>query len=271
VLVGAGDPAFIAEALTLPSEATLAEQMEVVDPELLYLARTGLARHLANGLACDLVRLYNALAPLAPYRPDTLGAGRRRLRNLCLSYLNELDSDEYRARARQQFETADNMTDQFAALSVLANSPGVEGESALAAFYSRWHDEALVVDKWLSVQASSRLPGTLARVESLTAHPAFDAKNPNKIYALLRTFGANHRHFHAADGGGYRFLAVQIAALDPVNPQVAARLARCYDRWQRFSAQSQEHARAALESLSRRPSLSRDVFEVVSKALGSAC
>ena len=271
VLVGAGDPAFIAEALTLPGEATLAEQMEVVDPELLYVARTGLARHLANGLQSDFARLYETLAPLSSYQPETLAAGRRRLRNLCLAYLNELDSAEYRALARQQFEAADNMTDQFAALSVLANSPGAEGESALAAFYSRWHSEALVVDKWLSVQASSRLPGTLARVEALTAHPAFDAKNPNKIYALLRTFGANHRHFHAADGSGYRFLAAQIAVLDPVNPQVAARLARCYDRWQRFSAQSQEHARAALESLGGQPDLSRDVFEVVSKALGSAC
>ena len=271
VLVGAGDPAFIAEALTLPGEATLAEQMEVVDPELLHVARTGLARHLANGLQSDFARLYETLAPLSSYQPETLAAGRRRLRNLCLAYLNELDSAEYRALARQQFEAADNMTDQFAALSVLANSPGAEGESALAAFYSRWHSEALVVDKWLSVQASSRLPGTLARVEALTAHPAFDAKNPNKIYALLRTFGANHRHFHAADGSGYRFLAAQIAALDPVNPQVAARLARCYDRWQRFSAQSQEHARAALESLGGQPDLSRDVFEVVSKALGSAC
>ncbi|MBS1228724.1 MAG: aminopeptidase [Proteobacteria bacterium] len=268
VLVGAGDPAFIAEALTLPSEATLAEQMEVVDPELLYAARTGLARHLASGLASDFARLYEALVPLSAYRPDTLGAGRRRLRNLCLSYLNELDSDEYRALARRQFDDADNMTDQFAALSVLANSPGDQGESALDAFYSRWHDEALVVDKWLSVQASSRLPGTLARVETLTRHPAFDAKNPNKIYALLRTFGANHRHFHAADGSGYRFVAAQITALDPANPQVASRLARCFDRWKRFDSVRQDHARAALEALSRQPDLSRDVYEVVSKALG---
>ena len=268
VLVGAGDPAFIAEALTLPGEATLAEQMEVVDPELLYVARTGLARHLAKGLESDFARLYETLAPLSSYRPETLDAGRRRLRNLCLSYLNELDTDEYRSLARRQFDDADNMTDQFAALSVLANSPGAAGESALAAFYSRWRDEALVVDKWLSVQASSRLPGTLARVTELTAHPAFDAKNPNKIYALLRTFGANHRHFHAADGSGYRFLAAQIAALDPANPQVASRLARCFDRWKRFDRVRQDHARAALEALGGQPDLSRDVFEVVSKALG---
>lgn len=164
------------------------------------------------------------------------------------------------------------MTDQFAALGVLANASGAPGddggEAALAAFYAHWQHEALVVDKWLSVQASSRLPGTLARVEALTRHAAFDAKNPNKIYALVRTFGANHRHFHAADGAAYRFMAAQVAALDPVNPQVAARLARSFDRWRRFDAGRQAHARAALESLRQRPELSRDVFEVVDKALG---
>ena len=215
--------------------------------------------------------VYDTLAPLGPYQPETLDAGRRRLRNLCLSYLNELDSGEHRALARQQFDYADNMTDQFAALSVLANAPGAheneDGESALAAFYARWQNEALVVDKWLAVQAGSRLPGTLDRVDRLTSHLAFDLKNPNKIYALLRTIGANHRHIHAADGSGYRFIAAQIAVLDPINPQVASRLARCYDRWKRFDAIRQGHARAALESLRQQPGLSRDVFEVVDKAL----
>ncbi|MBK7421609.1 MAG: aminopeptidase N [Propionivibrio sp.] len=271
VLVGVGDPAFIAEALTLPGEATLAEQMEVVDPEVLHQARTGLARYLASGLESEFIRLYDAFAPLGPYRPVTAEAGRRRLRNLCLAYLNELDSGAHRALARQQFDSADNMTDQFAALSVLANAPGAEpaeGESALAAFYKRWQHEALVVDKWLAVQASSRLPGTLERVDSLTRHPAFDPKNPNKIYALLRTFGANHRHFHAGDGNGYRFLAAQIGSLDPINPQVASRLARSFDRWKRFDSDRQRHAREALESIRQQPGLSRDVFEVVEKALG---
>jgi aminopeptidase N len=268
VLLGSGDPAFIAEALTLPGEATLAEQMEVVDPELLFLARSALARHLASGLEDEFVRLYGVLAASGPYLPETAQAGRRRLRNLCLGYLNELDSDAHRALARQQFEGADNMTDQFAALSVLVNSSVREGQAALDAFYVRWHNEALVVDKWLAVQSGGRLPGTLARVDALTRNPAFDPKNPNKIYALVRGFGANHRHFHAADGSGYRFLAGQIVALDPVNPQVASRLARSFDRWKRFDAQRQSHARAALESLRQRAGLSRDVFEVVDKALG---
>jgi len=268
VLVSGSDPAFVAEALALPGEATLAEQMAVVDPEALHEARTGLAHALAVGLESDFARLYAELAPTVPYHPENGQVARRRLRNLCLAYLCELDTAENRALAQRQFEASDNMTDQFAALFALANTEGSEGETALAAFYERWQHEALVVDKWLAVQASSRLPGTLARVERLTRHPAFDLRNPNKVYALLRSFGANHRHFHAADGSGYRFLAAQIAALDPVNPQVAARLARCFDRWKRFDADRQAHAQTALASLKGQTGLSRDVFEVVDKALG---
>ena len=267
VLLGGSDPAFIAEALTLPGEATLAEQMGVVDPEALHLARVGLAKTLATALEADFSGLYARLEAVSAYSPDTAGAGRRRLRNLCLDYLNKLDSVGYRSLAFRQFSSADNMTDQFAALAVLANNPAPEGKTALENFYSRWQHEALVVDKWLSVQASSSLPDTLLRVETLTRHPAFDLRNPNKVYALLRTFGANHRHFHAVDGDGYRFLARQIAALDPINPQVAARLARCFDRWKKFDAVRQGHARAALESLRKTTELSRDVFEVVDKAL----
>ncbi len=269
VLLGAGDPAFIAEALTLPGEATLAEQLDVVDPEALHAARSGLARFLANGLAGDFARRYAGLAPAGAYQPESGQVARRRLRNLCLAYLNELDSGDYRALAQAQFAAADNMTDEFSALAALANAPGVHdaGEAALAAFYARWRGEALAIDKWLAVQATSRLPGTLARVEALTRHEAFDRRNPNKVYALLRSFGANHRHFHALDGSGYRFLTGEIAVLDPLNPQIAARLARCFDRWRRFDAVRQGHARAALAALRQQPGLSRDVFEVVDKAL----
>jgi aminopeptidase N len=189
------------------------------------------------------------------------------LRNLCLSILNELDNPEYRKLAQQQFAQADNMTDQFAALVILANAPGDGGPAALAAFYERWKNEALVVDKWLSVQSGSRLPNTLAEVERLTHGAIFDIKNPNKVYALIRNFGANHRHFHAADGSGYRFMAKQIASLDPINPQVASRLARSFDRWKRFDLAHQAHARAALESVLQIPGLSSGVFEIVGKSL----
>ena len=241
--------------------------MRVVDPEALHAARNGLAATLASALEGDFAALYARLAPSGPYRPSAVEAGRRRLRNLCLSYLNEADRHEYRQLALAQFTGADNMTDQFSALSVLVNAPGDAGRQALADFYARWQEEALVVDKWLAVQAGGRLPDTPERVEALTRHAAFDLRNPNKVYALLRTFGVNHRHFHARDGRGYRFVAAQIAALDPLNPQVAARLARSFDRWGKFDAERQGHARAALESLLAVTSLSRDVREVVDRAL----
>jgi aminopeptidase N len=194
--------------------------------------------------------------------------GRRALRNVCLGYLCEADSPSSRALARQQFDTADNMTDQFASLSVLAQSEGEERQQALDAFYQRWQGEALVVDKWLQVQATSRRPSVLNEVRGLVEHPAFDLRNPNKVYALLRAFGSNHVHFHAADGSGYHFLAEQTHKLDAVNPQVASRVARCFDRWRKFDARRQAHARAALETLRNHAGLSRDLFEIVDRQLG---
>jgi aminopeptidase N len=267
LLADAADPALAAEALSLPSESTLAESLEEVDPDALHAARNGLRRFLAERLESRLRTTYAALAPTGPYSPDTEAAGRRALRNLCLGYLAELDTPETRQLAYRQFETADNMTDQFAALATLAQCDCPERQQALDAFHAQWRDEALVVDKWLAVQAGSRLPGTLAAVQALTAHPAFDLKNPNKVYALLRTFIANHVRFHAADGSGYRFAAAQILALDAMNPQVASRLARGFDRWRRFDAARQTHARAALESIRDHAGLSRDVQEIVTRSL----
>jgi aminopeptidase N len=262
------DPPFAAEALSLPSEATLAEQLEVVDPDALHAARSGLRRFLAEQLGAEFLACYQRLAPRGGYRPDLLDVGRRALRNVCLGYLCEADGPSSRALARQQFDAADNMTAQFASLSVLAQGDGEERQQALDAFYEQWQGEALVVDKWLQVQATSRHPGVLDEVRRLTEHPAFDLRNPNKVYALLRAFGSNHVHFHAADGSGYRFLAEQARKLDAVNPQVASRIARCFDRWRKFDAGRQAHARASLEMLRNHAGLSSDLFEIVDRQLG---
>ncbi len=131
------------------------------------------------------------------------------------------------------------MTDSMAALTALADVDCPERLPALETFYARWKDEPLVVDKWLAVQATSRLPGTLARVNELLGHPAFDIKVPNKVYALIRAFAANHVRFHAADGSGYAFLADQVLRLNTLNPQVAARMARAFDRWRKFDDSAQ--------------------------------
>ncbi|WP_412478865.1 aminopeptidase N [Azonexus sp. IMCC34839] len=264
--------AFVAEALTLPGEGTLAEQLAQVDPDALHAARNALRRHLAEQLEGEFSGLYAALTVAEPYAPSAEQAGRRALRNVCLAYLLELDTDAARQMAYAQFKQADNMTDQFAALAALANVNAAvcpQREQALDEFYTRWKDEALVVDKWLVAQSTSRRPDTLATVKALTAHPAFDAGNPNKIYALIRSFGANLVRFNAADGAGYTFMADRILDLHDKNPQVASRLARCFDRWKKFDAGRQSHARVALERIRDHAGLSRDVFEVVDRALSA--
>ena len=263
----AEDPAFAAEALALPAEGFLAEQMAVVDPNALHAARNLLRRRIATALKEPLLAAYRANAVPGPYAPNPAAIGRRALRNQCLGTLMELDTADIRALCYEQYAQSDNMTESFAALGFLANCACIERDKALASFYDRWKDEPLVVDKWLAVQATSRLPDTLSRVRTLLGHPAFDIKVPNKVYALIRAFAANHVRFHAADGGGYAFLADQVIALNALNPQVAARMARGFDRWRRFDPVRQAHAVAQLERVRDAEGLSRDVAEIVTKAL----
>lgn len=259
------DSAFAAEALSLPSEATLAEQQDVVDPDALHEARNSLRHFLLAQLEVEFNSCYERLTSDEAYHFESQAAARRALRNLCLGYLCEANSEDSRKLAWHQFNTADNMTDLFASLSVLAQYDSVESKQALEKFYQQWQDEPLVVDKWLQVQATSRRPDTLTQVEKLTAHRAFDLHNPNKVYALLRAFGSNHVRFHSA--AGYRFLAEQIAKLDAINPQVAARLTRCFDRWRRVDSGRQAHATAALKMLLNHGGLSSDVYEIVDRSL----
>ncbi len=263
-----GDPAFVAEALSLPSEAMLAEQMDPADPEAIHQARQALRVALAHGLHAQLVAAYERLTIRSPYSPDAAQAGRRALRNACLALAAETGTANDLARAHAQFEAGGNMTDTYAALSVLANSASPAREAALAAFYAQWRNEALVVDKWLGVQAMSRQPDTPARVRALLQHPGFDIRNPNKVYALVRAFcAANPRHFHAADGAGYALGADLVLQLDALNPQVASRVARCFDRWRRYDDARQALARAQLERI-QAAAQSPDVLEVVGKSLG---
>jgi len=258
------DPAFAAEALALPPESFLAEQLEVVDPDRLHEARNRLRREIASALKNEFLKTRNLLDARQPYSADAGSMGRRALKNLCLGYLSETGMAEL---CYEQFRGADNMTDTMAALSCLANSDCAERQPALDAFYEKWRDEPLVVDKWLAVQATSRLPGTLARVQELLRHPAFDLKVPNKVYALIRAFASNHVRFHVADGAGYAFLADQVIALDALNPQVAARMARAFDRWTKFDARRQALAKAQLERVRDHRGLSKDVLEIVVKTL----
>jgi aminopeptidase N len=238
--------------------------MQVVDPDLLHSARNELRLALAQGLKDELLSKYEKLRVAGAYSPDAVSAGKRALRNLALGFLSELGMS---GLAYEQLQQADNMTDAMAALSCLANLDCPERQPALDAFYEKWKHEPLVVDKWLAVQSTSRLPDTLRRVKRLLSHPAFDIKVPNKVYALIRGFVSNHVRFYAADGSGYAFLADQVIALNAFNPQVAARMARGFDRWRRFDAARQAKAKAQLERIRGAEGLSRDVAEIVTKAL----
>jgi aminopeptidase N len=263
----ADDPAFAAEALTLPPEMVIAEQLDEIDPEAVHEVRLAMRRWLAGRLQAKLRHGYEAFATPGPYRPDAVSSGRRALRNLCLAYLTELGDEASRRMCLAQLEGADNMTDALAALTALASCDCAERRPVLAAFYAKWKDEPLVVDKWLGVEALSRLPGTVARVRELTKHEAFTLGNPNKVYALLGSFGVNQVNFHAADGSGYELMVEQVAALDAINPQVASRIVRHFERYKRFEPRRRELMRAALEKVAATPGLSKETSEVVGKAL----
>jgi aminopeptidase N len=265
---GPKDPAFAAECLQLPSESYLAECMAVADPDAIHIARMRVVREIAAKYRTRFEGAFRHFSVPGPYSPDAQSAGRRALRNAALSYVSTLDDATSRALAFLEYRRAENMTDAMAALACLANSDGAERDRALSMFYDRWKDEALVIDKWFKVQATSWLPGTLDGVKKLAEHPAFDMKNPNRTRALLHSFALeNPLHFHAADGSGYAWIAEQIIALDKINPQVASRLARAFDRWKKYDEGRQAHARAALERIKATPGLSGNVGEVVQRAL----
>jgi aminopeptidase N len=266
---GARDPAFAAECLMPPTEGSLGEAMDVADPDAIHQARNQLMRELAVRFRTRFEGAFRHFAVPGPYSPDATAAGRRALRNTALAYLAAIDDPTARALAFLEFRRAENMTDAMAALTCLANSEGAERDRALSMFLEKWKDEALVVDKWFRVQATSGLPGTLERVKALGSHPAFELRNPNRARALLHTFAMeNPAYFHAANGDGYRWIAEQVVALDRLNPQVASRLARAFDRWKKYDAGRQAHARAALESIRGTEGLSPNVGEVVERALG---
>lgn len=262
------DPAFRALALTLPGEAFLADQMKVVDVEAIHQARETMRGGIARALRAEFSEVYRSMQSNAPFEPTAEAAGRRALKNLALAYLTALDETEIWDLAVLQSRDADNMTDRMAALGLLNDREGSERSGCLQDFYERYRDEPLVVDKWLSLEALSVLPGTLNRVKALLKHEAFALTNPNKVRALIGAFAAgNPLRFHEADGSGYRFLADRIVELDRINPQAAARLIAPLGRWSRFDSARQALMREALESILTAEDLSPDVYELTSKSL----
>ena len=261
------DAAYRDLVLTLPSEVMLAEQVDVIDPDAIHNARCALRNYLSHVLRDDFIAAYNANHQSGSYSPDAISSGRRALRNNSLGYLAELNDSAIHQLIQDQLAQASNMTDRLAALSIMNvhQTPGIR--DALQSFYKDFEHEALVIDKWFSLQASA--PGTDTKaIRKLMEHPAFSMTNPNRARSLLFAFCNNNAaQFHATDGSGHAFWAEQVITLDKINPQVAARLARSMDRWRKFTPALQASMKMALEKVASTRKLSNDVAEVIGKSL----
>jgi aminopeptidase N len=266
---GTLEPAFVALALTLPGEADIAREIaRDVDPDAVFAARSVLRAAVGEHLVEPLFDHYRRLSESGPYQPDAASAGRRTLRNTCLDLLVATRRTDAISLAARQYQAADNMTDRMAALSTLSLCDVPERAAALDDFYARYAEDPLIVDKWLTLQATVPEPATLDRVKALTNHPAFSFTNPNRIRALIHAFAlANHKEFNRADGAGYDFIVDTVLALDPRNPQVAARLLSALKSWRVFEPVRRARAQAALQRVAAAPSLSRDVGDIVQRAL----
>ena len=263
------EPAFVALALTPPGEGDVARETgRDIDPDAIFNARRALRADVGQKLGQALVEAYARMAVPGPYSPDATSAGRRALRNVALDLMAATGAPEAVARAARQYDTADNMTDRLAALTTLSLNAAPERERALADFYARYAADALVIDKWFSLQALIPQPDTLDQVHALTAHPAFSFANPNRVRALIGAFAGNQTQFNRADGAGYDFVAGNVLGLDRKNPQLAARLATAFRTWRTLEPGRRGKAQAALERIKATANLSRDLADIVERALG---
>lgn len=267
------DKLFLAELLTLPSEKYLAEQMEQIDVDSIHAVREFVLKEVAKQLKNLFITVFQKHdGKSRPYQFNMKEVGRRQIKNLCLHYLaqlNEPDINENYIMNQFQHALNDNMTDTIAALRCLTNIDGSLRDAALKDFYTKWQNDPLVLDKWFAMQATSKLPKTLGQVKKLIHHPAFDIKNPNKVYSLIGAFcQQNPVHFHKINGEGYEFLREIVLQLDALNPQVAARMVGPLINWKRFDSKRQQLMKQQLDFILNHKKLSKDVYELVSKSLG---
>jgi aminopeptidase N len=262
------DPAFAALMLVPPLENELAVVMMPADPDAIHAARVALIRTVAQAYAGEFETLYGKLDQKGAFSPDAGPAGKRALRNAALRYLTAADDEAGAALADAHYRSAVNMTDAIAGLAALTRMNSPRREAAFAHFHDRFRADPLVLDKWMSLQASSCLPDTVDHVRALMKHPAFDTRNPNRVRSLVGAFAANHLRFHAGDGAGYRLVGETLRTLDSINPMVAARMAAAFESWRRYDAPRQALMRAELEAITRMNGLSPNLFEVAGKMLG---
>ena len=265
------EPAFVALALVPPGEGDIAREIgRDIDPEAIHQARQALRAEIGARLGAALSTTYERMTVPGGYTPDATSAGRRALRNTALDLLAATGGQAAIARAVAQYAAADNMTERMAALATLSLHDVPERWQALDDFYRRYAADALVIDKWFSLQAAIPQADTLDNVRKLTGHPAFSMVNPNRVRALIGAFAqANPTQFNRADGAGYAFIADTVLALDPRNPQVAARMATAFRTWRILEPARRALAESALRRIKDAPGLSRDLSDIVERALAA--
>ena len=265
-------PSFRRQAVALPAEAQIAEHRAMIDPVAVRAARQWLLRGLGRSLGEQWRAVYRDLQDEAPYQPDLAAAGRRALRNAALTYLVDSGADDALELARAHLDGATNMTDRQAALSAIVNSAAPFKADLLVRFARDWAHEPLLMNKWFQLQSTAvvhdgEVP-VLNRVRVLLKHRCYSPTNPNNVYALVLGFCMNNAaEFHRTDGAGYAFWVEQVLTLDRINPTVAARVARALERWRKYTPQRQQLMQAALAEVNKTSALSRDVREIVTKAL----
>jgi aminopeptidase N len=217
--------------------------------------------------------IYEANQDTGNYKPDAASSGRRALAGIALTYLCIVavasGDDVWPGKTLQRFQGAGNMTDRFNALSALVASGHALAAQALAQFHAMFKDEALVIDKWFSLQAGSpdRSGNILPTVKQLMRHSDFSLKNPNRARSVISVYCGNPAAFHRTDAAGYVFWSERVVELDAINPQVAARLARALDRWSKLAEPYRSAAREAIVRVAAKNDLSKDTLEVVTRAL----
>jgi aminopeptidase N len=270
------DAAFKELVLTLPSETYIAEQLEVVDPQRVHAVREAMRAQLAAGLFADWEQAYEQNRDTGAYQPDPVSSGRRALAGIALTYLclaaRASGDTLWPGKTLQRFKDAGNMTDRFNALNALVSSGHALAAQALARFHAIFKNEALVIDKWFSLQAGAPDRGgdILPLVKQLMKHPDFSLKNPNRARSVIFSYcSGNPGALHRPDAAGYVFWSERVIELDAINPQVAARLARALDRWSKLVEPYRSAAREAIMRVAAKPDLSKDTHEVVTRALAS--
>jgi len=264
---GSLDGSIKALTLSLPSEELLSQELSQVDPDAVHRAREFVVRELGAALRDDWMSTY-AQHRQGTDAVDKAQIDRRRLKNRALRYLVALEEQGTIALAVEQFRTAAGMTDYEAAFSMLVDLDSSEADRAIAEFYDRWRGEPLVLDKWFRMQAMSSSPAAFDRVVALSNHPDFNLANPNRARSLLFAFAAgNPFAFHRADGEAYRFVADRVVELDAINPQVASRIVSSFNQWRRFEPGRAALMKAQLERIAGQPGISKDVLEIVERAV----